>query len=42
VGPTPLRVALRGPCGQYHLVNGQGGATALTWPWWSLEGSHGH
>jgi hypothetical protein len=37
--PTPLQVALWGPCGSFPAVNDQIVAMMLTWPWWSLEGS---
>ncbi len=31
---TPLRVALRGPCGSFPTINDQHVAMLLTWPWW--------
>ncbi len=37
-GPTPPRVAPRGPCGEFPAVNERSVALTLTWSRWSLEG----
>jgi hypothetical protein len=36
--PTPLQVALWGPCRAFPAINEWHVAIALSWPWWSLEG----